>query len=315
MGALAKEMSLRQRLCGLAFDLRQFVQVPIALSYLIIPFVLLSGSPLVFWTTRNELRVLVRLASIWSATHWLHNGVMGGLAAAGNDFTSYDIRMASYDSEMEQWLSPCTYLTISKLPNLNSKLTNPTDYFIAFLRSFILPKALGGEKTGFKPSGSISNDLDERSPHHRAPLLRRLRKTLFSHLAIIHLLFMTACLTGLALNLARTFSPTDIPNLWSTAPITTPAQRLEFFITRLGWPPLFWLQFVASAATPIVYAVWPPSQPEREELLDRDEKTGVAYPKVEARMARRTRTGWWRYVRGAFAMGWTFAVFFGNEVL
>ena len=107
MGALAKEMNLRQRLCGLAFDLRQFVQIPIALSYLIIPFVLLSGSPLVFWTTRNELRNLIRLASIWSATHWLHNGVMGALAAKGNDFTPYDIRTASYDSEMEQWLSPC----------------------------------------------------------------------------------------------------------------------------------------------------------------------------------------------------------------
>jgi len=115
-GALAKEMNIRQRLCGLAFDLRQFVQIPIALGYLIIPFALLSGSPLVFWTTRDELRVLIRLASIWSATHWLHNGVMGALAAAGNEFTSYDIRMSSYDSEMEQWLSPCTCLTISNLP-------------------------------------------------------------------------------------------------------------------------------------------------------------------------------------------------------
>jgi hypothetical protein len=114
MGSLAKKMNLRQRICGLAFDLRQFVQIPIALSYIILPFVLLSGSPLVFWTTRNELRVLIRLASTWSATHWLHNGVMGGLAAAGNDFTPYDIRIASYDSEMEQWLSPCTYLNVSK---------------------------------------------------------------------------------------------------------------------------------------------------------------------------------------------------------
>ena len=35
---------------------------------------------------------------------------MGALAAKGNDFTPYDIRTASYDSEMEQWLSPCTYI-------------------------------------------------------------------------------------------------------------------------------------------------------------------------------------------------------------
>jgi hypothetical protein len=316
MGALAKKMNLRQRLCGLAFDLRQFVQIPIALSYLILPFVLLSGSPLVFWTTRNELRVLIRLASIWSATHWLHNGVMGALAAAGNDFTPYDIRMASYDSEMEQWLSPCTYLNVSKISTRHQTYTS-TDYLLAFLRSFVLPTALGGEKAGFKPSGSVSSALSERSLIHRAPLIRRLRVTLFSHLAIIHLLFILACLTGLALNLARTFLPptNSIPNLWSTAPITTSGERLEFFITRLGWPPLFWLQFVASATTPIVYAIWPPAMPEREELLERDEKTGVSYPKIESRGTKRTRWGWWRYGRGALAMAWTFAVFVGNEVM
>lgn len=107
MGARAKDYKWRQRLAGLAFDLRQLVQIPIALSYLIIPFVLLSGSPLVFWATEAQLKMLIRLVSIWSATHWIHNGVMGALAAAGNEFTSYDVRIVSYDSEMEQWLSPC----------------------------------------------------------------------------------------------------------------------------------------------------------------------------------------------------------------
>ena len=202
-------------------------------------------------------------------------------------------------------------------PQPNTRLTL-ADYLLAFLRSFVLPTALGGEKAGFKASGSVSSDLNERSLQNRAPLFRRLRTTLFSHLAIIHLLFILACLTGLALNLARTLVPApniSIPNLWSSAPITTPAQRLEFFITRLGWPPLFWLQFVASAATPIAYAIWPPSQPDREELLERDEKTEVSYPRLEARGTRRNRWGWWRYGRGALAMAWTFAVFVGNEVL
>lgn len=107
MGVRAEHMNFKQRLAGIAFDLRQLVQIPIALSYLIIPFVLLSGSPLVFWATGAQLKVLIRLVCIWSATHWIHNGVMGGLAATGNEFTSYDVRMASYDAEMEQWLSPC----------------------------------------------------------------------------------------------------------------------------------------------------------------------------------------------------------------
>jgi hypothetical protein len=109
MGARAKHLNVKQRLAGFAFDLRQLVQIPIALSYLIIPFVLLSGSPLVFWATGTQLKVLIRLVCIWSASHWLHNGIMGAMAAAGNDFTAYDVRMSSYDSEMEQWLSPCEY--------------------------------------------------------------------------------------------------------------------------------------------------------------------------------------------------------------
>jgi hypothetical protein len=107
LGSRAKHLNFKQRLVGFAFDLRQLVQIPIALSYLIIPLVLLSGSPLVFWATGGQLKVLIRLVCIWSATHWIHNGVMGALAAVGNDFTSYDLRMSSYDSEMEQWLSPC----------------------------------------------------------------------------------------------------------------------------------------------------------------------------------------------------------------
>ncbi|KAM0708792.1 hypothetical protein Q7P35_005445 [Cladosporium inversicolor] len=295
MGVRAEHMNFKQRLAGIAFDLRQLVQIPIALSYLIIPFVLLSGSPLVFWATGAQLKVLIRLVCIWSATHWIHNGVMGGLAATGNEFTSYDVRMASYDAEMEQWLSPY--------------------YFIAFMRSFVLPKALGGETKGFKASGSIPSDLQERSVGSRAPLLRRLRVILFSQYAWIHAIFVLACLIGFALNLARAFSPADIPNLWDTATLTTMHDRLVFFVTRLGWPPLFWMQFIASALTPILYAIWPPTQPDREELLDRDEKTGVAYPKIEARNSRRTPAGAWRYGRATIAMLYTFALFVANEII
>jgi hypothetical protein len=190
----------------------------------------------------------------------------------------------------------------------------PIDYFIAFMRSFVLPEALGGGPTGFTASGSISNDLQERRAGSRAPLLRRLRVTLFSHYAIVHAMFVLACLIGFALNLARAFSPVDIPNLWDTAILSTTQDRLVFFVTRLGWPPLVWMQFIASALTPIIYAVWPPSQQDREELLDRDEKTGVAYPKIEARNSKRTPVGAWRYGRATVAMLYTFALFVANEV-
>lgn len=183
------------------------------------------------------------------------------------------------------------------------------------MRSFVLPEALGGGPTGFTASGSISGDLQERRAESRAPLLRRLQVTLFSHYAIVHAIFLLACLIGFALNLARAFSPSDIPNLWDTATLSTTHDRLVFFVTRLGWPPMVWMQFIASALTPIIYAIWPPSQPDREELLDRDEKTGVAYPKIEARISKRTPAGAWRYGRATVAMLYTFAIFVANEVI
>jgi len=316
MGARAKKLNFKQRLAGFAFDLRQLVQIPIALSYLIIPFVLLSGSPLVFWATGAQLKVLIRLVCIWSATHWLHNGVMGGLAATGNEFTTYDVRTASYDAEMEQWLSPCKYSSAPSSPDDNvTSLLMWLDYFVAFMRTFVLPEALGGETTGFKASGSISSDLQERHAGSRASLLRRLRVTLFSHHAIVHAVFVLACVIGIALNFARAFSPANIPNLWDTAILTTTHDRLVFFVTRLGWPPLFWMQFIASALTPIMYIIWPPTQADREDLLTRDEKTGVAYPKMEARMPKRTLVGSWRYGRAALAIVYTFALFVANEVI
>lgn len=183
------------------------------------------------------------------------------------------------------------------------------------MRSFILPKALGGAAVGFKASGSISSDLQERSATRRAPLLQRIKVTFFHHHAMIHVIFVSACISGVTLNFARTFSPTNIPNLWDTTPLVSATQKLTFLITRLGWPPLFWLQFIASALTPITYTLWPPTLPEREELLDRDEKSGLAYPKPEARMPKRSVSGGWRYARATFSVVYTMVLFVANEVV
>lgn len=89
----------------MTFDLRQLVQVPLALTSIMVPFALLSGYPLVIWTTKEQLRWLIRLIVIWTVCHWSQQGVMGWIAGCGNKF--YDIRAPSYDSELEQWLSPC----------------------------------------------------------------------------------------------------------------------------------------------------------------------------------------------------------------
>lgn len=60
-------------------------------------------------------------------------------------------------------------------------------------------------------------------------------------------------------------------------------------LTHAGWPPILWLSCLLSCWTPIQYAIWPPDCPDREDLLVRDDKTGVAYPKEESKIIQ---TGW-----------------------
>jgi hypothetical protein len=47
-----------------------------------------------------------------------------------------------------------------------------------------------------------------------------------------------------------------------------------------------WLVTIAAAWTPVGYAIWPPKVGEMEELLERDEKSGVAYPREGAKRIR-----------------------------
>jgi hypothetical protein len=52
--------------------------------------------------------------------------------------------------------------------------------------------------------------------------------------------------------------------------------------------------------------------PDREELLDRDPKTGIAYPKESSKRLQRTKLGSWRYWRGAFVIVYTWVLLIGS---
>lgn len=128
---------------------------------------------------------------------------------------------------------------------------------------------------------------------------------LFVYRAWIHVVFVAACLGGVGLAFARAFTHGRVPSAYSVIPAQTVSDQLIYLITRIGWPPLFWMQYVSSALTPIVYAIWPPTVPNRETLLDRDMKTNVAYPTAEARQVKRSAGGWWRYIRPTFVVGYS----------
>ena len=62
----------------------------------------------------------------------------------------------------------------------------------------------------------------------------------------------------------------------------------EYLLTHLAWPPLLCLVFIGACGGPIWYALFPPDVPVREELMDRDPVSGVAYPKAQAKRLRWT---------------------------
>ncbi|TKA65944.1 hypothetical protein B0A55_09456 [Friedmanniomyces simplex] len=147
----AKHLDIRQKLTGITFDLRQFMQIPTAFSYAFIPLSLYAGYPLVIWNTEFKLVWLIRLVCIWAFLHWIRQSIMGWVAAIGNG--EYAVRISSYDPQLEQWLGPY-------IPN-------------SFVRSFILPKRFGGQAAGFKSTGSIADNLAERDGNNRTSVWRR----------------------------------------------------------------------------------------------------------------------------------------------
>lgn len=180
--------------------------------------------------------------------------------------------------------------------------------------------------------------MDERSKEKRASLPRRLWIIIFHQLAWVHLLFVVAIVAGVVLTFLRCFLPDGMETIRSAYIIgaaTSTHDKLVYLITRLGWPPLFWLQATASAMTPFVsspsrdnyikifadqlcpqaYAICPPTVPDREELLDRDPKSGVAYPKESSKRIHRTKLGSWRYWRGGFVILYTLALLIGSAWL
>lgn len=317
-GAVGKHLTWRQRAVGISFDLKHLIQAPLALIYLALPFTLLCGYPFVLWSDMQQLKILIRLVSVHMLCRWGHQMVLVLIASRVNK--QFDVRLPSYDTDLEQFLSP--YI------------------FVAYIRSFILPAKLGGKKTGFTSTGSIASAMDERSKENRVSLPRRVWIVVVHQMAWVHLLFILAIVAGVTLTLLRCFLPDGLERIRSAYIIgnaITTREKLIYLITRLGWPPLFWLQSTVSALTPFVstrrmpelnrenpltnitvsqvYAICPPTVPNREDLLDRDPKTGIAYPKETSKRLQKTKLGSWRYWRGGFVILYTWALLIGSAWL
>jgi hypothetical protein len=149
-------------------------------------------------------------------------------------------------SRAQLWMSPYIALTI--------------------IRSFVLPQWLGGKAQAFKPTGSLKSNIQERDPNLRAPIHRRLRVILFNYHAWFHITYVYFCLAAVILSSYRCILEVTLRD------------KLKCLLIHAGWPPMTWIIVIGAFWIPITYACDPPTMPDREELLERDPKTGVAHP-------------------------------------
>lgn len=146
---------------------------------------------------------------------------------------------------------------------------------------FVLPRRFGGTGPGFVPSGSLKVHITERGPTHSS-FLHRFRVLFLHNMVWIHALFIFSCVLGVVLNIVRCFDPTaQIRSAYGAVVTTSGRSQWVFLLTRIGWPPVFWLSQVISCWIPIEYILWPPPSVTADEALQLDEKTGVRYPKAE----------------------------------
>jgi hypothetical protein len=165
-------------------------------------------------------------------------------------------------------------LTVASTP-----LTHP-DHATTIIRSFLLPKFLGGKTAAFSSSGSQVSELNERDPVHRASLYKRVRVIVLSSGVWMHVLYILFCIAAVTVSTTRGV----ILNAGSVN------QTLLYMLTHAAWPPVLWLMALIASWTPIQYAIWPPDMPDREDLLVRDKQTGVAHPTKEAKSLQWSRS-------------------------
>jgi hypothetical protein len=168
---------------------------------------------------------------------------------------------------------------------------------ICIIRSFLLPTWLGGQTQAFKPTGSIESALNERFPKLRAPIYRRLWTTLVNYMASFHLAYVYFVLTVVVLSTYRCFLKDGLKT------------QIMCLLTHAFWPPLAWVIVCSAFWVPITYACDPPSMPDREELLDRDPKTGIAHPKKAAKKIENSAQSAWFEIEYTFTTVYTAVCF------
>jgi hypothetical protein len=239
-------MTFRQRWCVFTFAFNTLMTIPVFICYFIIPALLYWGHDLMVYNTLTQLRWQIRLGCIWVCTLRLNEIVVGlpsGYIQSQRSAMAY------------QFMAP--YLAM------------------AILRCYILPWWLGGKEIAFLASGAIRNKLKERYEKHRAGLWVRVKLMGWDCEVYVHLILSLVCLGAFGID------------TWRAVRISKDAKTggsvlaLRHLLVNSMLPPVWWLMILIAFLVPVGYMFWPPTVPEREDLLTRDPKTGVAQPTVK----------------------------------
>lgn len=268
-GDICRDMTFYQRLSGFVFTVDAFFKIFLIISILAIPIVLVSGGRLVAYSNNDQLRWQVRLAFISFFLMRIQEYV---------NFLPSGYRLALRDGGSMLWMAPYHAKTV--------------------LVSFLLPSWLGGKPMAFTTSGSIKGDIMERDGAHRAHVFRRLKVILWDCSAYQHLLYILFVIAAVTLSTVRAFMDNH-----------TTQDKLIYLLTHALFPPMLWLICCTAFAIPIRYALHPPTMPDREELLDRDPKTGVAHPKEYWKSQRWGKSHFWHEFEVLFLVAYAIFIF------
>ena len=262
-------MKFAARISSFIYACLSLFNVFLALSIFAMPIVLISNKPLVAYSTDNQLRWLIRACFATTICNRLCEFFL---------YIPSGYATGQRGSRSQLWMSPYIALTI--------------------IRSFLLPKWLGGKTQAFKPTGSLQSALNERYPKQRARMYRRIWTICVNYLAGFHVMYVYFVLVAVVLSSYRCFVTQF-----------TLRDKLMCLVTHAFWPPLSWVIVCSAFWIPFTYAVDPPSMPDREELLIRDPKTGVAHPTKQAKKIGRAPQTWLFELEYSFTTIYTTAVF------
>ncbi|KAL6876252.1 glycosyltransferase family 2 protein [Trichoderma longibrachiatum] len=243
-GEKVRKMTFAQRFSGFLYASLSLYTILLSISLFAIPVILIMGKPLVAYANDTQLRWLIRACFANTIVNRLCEFVL---------FIPAGYHTGQRGSRYQLWMSPYIALCI--------------------IRSFVLPKWLGGQTQAFKPTGSLSSALNERDPKLKKNMFRRLWAILFNYMAAFHFAFVYLTLVAATLVSYRCFFQES----------HRVKDILICLVTHAFWPPLTFIFICSSLWTPIGYAIDPPQMPDREELLVRDPQTKVAHPTPESK--------------------------------